>query len=142
MIIVGQDRGARQERRGQLSVFNFELLNQRQRTRKNGHTLCPCPRKFCIMIIMVASADSATIFRRVIDPERGTMSPELARFVLDLDFPAEDHARFEELSDKAQTGALSAEEARELDNYLHVDNLLTILRLKAERSLDNTDSSR
>jgi hypothetical protein len=84
---------------------------------------------------MVAAGDSATIFRRVIDPERGSMSPELARFMLDLDFPPADHARFEELSAKAQEHDLAAHEADELDSYLHVDNLLAILRLKAERSL-------
>ena len=69
------------------------------------------------------------------------MSPELARFVLDLDFPPGDHARFEELSAKAQAGALTPDEAAELDNYLHVDNLLAILRLKAERSLGTGSSA-
>ena len=91
---------------------------------------------------MVAAADSATIFRRVIDPERGSMSPELAKFVLDLDFPPDDHARFDELSAKAQVGELAPQEANELDNYLHVDNLLAILRLKAERSLGNGNPPR
>jgi hypothetical protein len=84
---------------------------------------------------MVAPVDSAMLFRRVIDPERGTMSPELARFVLDLDFPPDDHDRFSELSTSAQQRDLTPDEAAELDNYLHVDNLLAILRLKAERSL-------
>ena len=83
---------------------------------------------------MVAAINSTTIFRRVIDPEGGSMSPELARFVLDLNFPAADHARFEELSAMAQERDLSPDEANELDSYLHVDNLLAILRLKAERS--------
>jgi hypothetical protein len=89
------------------------------------------------MTIVVATADSTAIFRRVIDPERGSMSPELARFVLDLDFPPADHARFERLSAEAQERELTPDEANELDNYLHVDNLLAILRLKAERSLSS-----
>ena len=90
---------------------------------------------------MIAAHDSATLFRRVIDPDRGSMSPELARFVLDLDFPPDDHARFEELSAKAQVGGLTPEQAAELDTYLHVDNLLAILRLKAQRSLANGNSA-
>jgi len=84
---------------------------------------------------MSATAASTQIFRRVIEPETGSFSPELAQIVLDLDFRGEDHTRYEALSAKAQEGALSAEEADELDGYLHVDSLLAILRLKAERSL-------
>ena len=84
---------------------------------------------------MSATATSTQIFRRVIEPEKGSFSPELARVVLDLDFRGEAHSRYEGLSAKAREGTLSAEEADELDGYLHVDSLLAILRLKAERSL-------
>lgn len=80
--------------------------------------------------------DSTMIFRRVVSPERGTLTPELARFVLELDFPPEDRAKFDQLSDKAQTGTLSGPDADMLDGYLHIDTLLSILRLKAQRSLD------
>jgi len=84
---------------------------------------------------MSANTTSTEIFRRVVEPEKGSFTPELAHAVLSLDFRGEDHARFEELSAKASEGELSAEEAEELDAYLHVDGLLAILRLKAERSL-------
>ena len=70
------------------------------------------------------------------------MSPELAKFVLELDFPAADHARFEELSSHAQERELTPDESVELQNYLHVDNLLAILRLKAERSLASNPTLR
>jgi hypothetical protein len=59
----------------------------------------------------------------------------VARFVLDLDFKPQDHARFEELSAKAQDGILSPEESNELEGFLHVDSLLAIMRLKAAHSL-------
>jgi hypothetical protein len=84
---------------------------------------------------MVMASESTQIFRRVIEPENGSFPPELARFVMGLDFRGDDHARYSELSAKAREGALSDEEASELDGYLHVDSLLAILRLKAERSL-------
>jgi hypothetical protein len=61
--------------------------------------------------------------------------PDLARYVRALDFRAEDHARYEELSAKARDGSLTPQEGDELDGYLHVDSLLGILHLKAERSL-------
>ena len=75
------------------------------------------------------------IFSRVIAPERGTLTPEVARVLLDMNFPPQDHARYEQLSAKAQEGTLSQDEADELDGYLHVDSLLAIMRLKARRSL-------
>lgn len=53
---------------------------------------------------MVAPVDSAAILRRVIDPERGSMSPELAKFVLELDFPPADHARTAEQLPEIQSG--------------------------------------
>jgi hypothetical protein len=84
---------------------------------------------------MAITSESTQIFRRVIEPERGSFSKELAQFVMNLDFHGADHARYEELSAKAQEGTLSQPEAAELDSYLQVDSLLAVLRLKAERSL-------
>jgi len=80
-------------------------------------------------------AESTSIFRRVIEPENGTIPPELAHYLLQFDFKPQDHARFEQLSEKAQIGELTAQEADELDGYLQVDSILSIVRLKAERSL-------
>ena len=84
---------------------------------------------------MTVTTASTEIFSRVVIPEKGTLSPDLARLVLDLDFQSEDHARYEELSTKAEEGSLTPDEEAELDGFLHVDSLLAILRLKAERSL-------
>jgi len=85
---------------------------------------------------MPVAADSTEIFRRLIEPEDGTMPPELARFVISLDFRGNDHERYEALSAKAQAGTMTPSETDELDSYLLVDSLLSILRIKAERSLD------
>jgi hypothetical protein len=83
---------------------------------------------------MAITAESTFIFRRVIEPDVGSLAPELARFVNGLDFRPEDHARYEELSARARSGPLTPQEADALDGYLHVDSLLSILRLKTERS--------
>ena len=83
----------------------------------------------------VALPFAAQLFRRVIEPDAGTLAPELARYVRSLDFPPADHARYEALSSNAQDGPLTANEADELDGFLHVDSLIGLLRLKAERSL-------
>lgn len=81
------------------------------------------------------STGATEIFKRVIDPESGSLPPVLARYLIELDFKADDHRRFETLSAKAQDGTLSKEEADELDGFLNIDALLSIMRLKAQRSL-------
>ena len=75
------------------------------------------------------------ILERVLNPRSGGLSPELARFVLDLDFPATDRRRCMRLSRKAQQGRLSAKEEAELDSYLGVNAFLMILQSKARVSL-------
>jgi hypothetical protein len=85
---------------------------------------------------MSATVNSTTLFRRVIEPENGSLAPDVARYVHDLDFKPDDHARFELLSAKART--LSEQESEELEGFLHIDSLLAIIRLKAERSLAHT----
>ena len=75
------------------------------------------------------------ILERVIDPQRGDFPAEVARQVLKFDFPPADHARYEELSAKAQAGALSGQERMELEDYLNVNDFLMMLRAKAQASL-------
>jgi hypothetical protein len=84
---------------------------------------------------MSTTFNSTTQFRRVIEPESGSLSPDVARYVRGLDFKADDHARFEDLSAKAQEGTLTPQESEELEGFLHIDSLLAIMRLKADRSL-------
>jgi len=63
------------------------------------------------------------------------MSPELARYVLTLDFPAKSHARYAQLAAKAQEGNLSRGEHAELEDFLSVNTFLTIIQSKARVSL-------
>lgn len=72
---------------------------------------------------------------RVFRPSAGTFPEELARHILDIKFPADDHDRYEMLSSKAQEGTLSSDEQAELDDYLNLNDFLIILKTKAEASL-------
>jgi predicted transcriptional regulator len=65
------------------------------------------------------------------------MSPEFVRRIMEIDFTPQDRLRVEHLSEKAQADTLTVQEAAELDGYLQVDSLLSILRLKAERFLNS-----
>lgn len=75
------------------------------------------------------------ILERVIAPKRGSFSREVAQEVLKFSFPPKDRQRYKRLSEKAQAGILSAKERAELENYLNVNDLLTLLKAKAEVSL-------
>jgi hypothetical protein len=75
---------------------------------------------------------TASLFLRVLAPEEGSMSPEVARYVLTLDFSDQDHERYAVLSAKAQEGTLTEAEGRELDGFINVDGCLALLRLRAQ----------
>jgi hypothetical protein len=77
----------------------------------------------------------AAIWARVIVPEQNGLSPEAARSILTLSFSDTDRARMNELAGKNQEGLLSEEERRELENYVKVGDVLSLLHLKARRSL-------
>ena len=83
---------------------------------------------------MVARTDTE-ILRRVIQPDRANLSPEAARFMLELDFPEADHERMALLSDKANAGTLSDQERDELEGYIRVSDFLSLVQAKARMAL-------
>jgi len=83
---------------------------------------------------MTANTEAA-IWDRVIEANRPDLAPEAAQFLLRLDFRESDHERIALLSEKSNQGSLSEEERVELQNYVHVGNLLALIQSKARRSL-------
>ena len=83
-----------------------------------------------------------SILDRIIEPQRGGFSTEHANYVLSLDFSADEHARHDELSAKAQEGRLTPEERVELDEFLAVNAILMILQSKARVSLKKHNPAR
>lgn len=81
------------------------------------------------------------IFGSIIEPERGDLSPEHARYVLSLKLSEAEQARCEQLSYKAQDGALTRKEEHELDTYLMANSFLIALKSKARRSLKRRSSA-
>ena len=64
---------------------------------------------------------TASILEQVINPQVGNLTPDVAQYILSLDFPPAVHARYAELSEKAQEGTLSPTEKNELDDILVAD---------------------
>ena len=73
---------------------------------------------------------------------RGTMRPELARWVQRLDFANADHRRMEELSVKANRGTLSDDEREELEEYIEVGHTLAALQAEARAVLNHDGATR
>jgi hypothetical protein len=81
------------------------------------------------------SASEAAIFSRVFADGRQSLTPELARHILTLEFNDHDKTRMHELALKNQEGHICAEELRDLDNYIKVADLVAILQSKARKFL-------
>ncbi len=83
----------------------------------------------------MSAVSEAEILSRIIEPDKPALSLELARMVLQWDFPGEDRRRMHELLEKAKAGNLSAEEKAQAENYERVGHLISMLKAKARASL-------
>jgi hypothetical protein len=77
----------------------------------------------------------AAIWSRVMEHEKHSLSPEAARALLELRFRKADKARMNYLARKNQKGLLSGKEREELEGYVKVGDVLSLLHLKARKSL-------
>lgn len=75
------------------------------------------------------------IFRRIVDPDRPTLSLDAAQALLGLDFRPSDRRRMNLLAEKNRQGRISAREEQELDNFIRAGQLLGIIQSKARQSL-------
>lgn len=83
----------------------------------------------------VTCTSEAAIFSRVFVDGRSSLTPELARHILTLEFNDDDKARMHELAVKNQEGRISPDELRDLDSYIKVADLVAILQSKARKFL-------
>lgn len=74
------------------------------------------------------------IWARVLEARvtaRGEISPDVAHFLLGMGFSESDRERIAYLSRRSQDGELPPGEQAEYDSYLHIGNILTIMKAKA-----------
>jgi hypothetical protein len=79
------------------------------------------------------------ILARLIQTRQDDLSHDAAEYLLSLRFDERDISRMNELSEMARCGSLAGAEATELDSYIHVSNLLAVIRSKARQSLHATE---
>jgi hypothetical protein len=84
---------------------------------------------------MFRSKPHADVLLRVFDLPGHGMTPALAEGILDLDFPAEDAVRIEELNARANEGQLTDDEEAELEAYSNIGDLLAYWQSKARQAV-------
>jgi hypothetical protein len=81
------------------------------------------------------TGSDVALFGRLLAADRGDLAPDLARYILTLDFSSEDKARMHDLAVRNQSGSLPAAEYDDLQSYVKVGHLLALLQSKARKSL-------
>jgi hypothetical protein len=75
------------------------------------------------------------ILEQLVDLDAESISPATARKLLEFQFGASHHVCVSALSQKARAGTLNPDEQAELDEYIRVGTLLSILQSRARRAL-------
>src|SRR5271169_6344462 len=75
------------------------------------------------------------IWARLILAPKEPLLPEAARYLLSIDFSEADHARMQELMDKSNEGTLTSDEDAELDGYVNISNVLSVMHSRARVAL-------
>jgi hypothetical protein len=89
----------------------------------------------------MAAEQTISILRRLLDPEKGSLSPAAAEAVLQFSFPESDKLRIIELGSKRDVGTLTAAEEVEYDAYIAAADLLSLWKAKARLSLKHQPSA-
>jgi hypothetical protein len=71
------------------------------------------------------------IWARLIQAPTAALSPEAARYLMSIDFGDTDHTRMQELMEESNEGTLTPEETAELDGYVNIANVLSVMHSRA-----------
>jgi len=71
------------------------------------------------------------IWARLIQAPKAPISPDAARYLLSINFNEADSGRMQQLMDKSNEGAMTPDEAAELDGYVNIANLLSVMHSQA-----------
>ena len=88
---------------------------------------------------MVAELES-NIWRRLVEPSWDTLSPEAAEGILRLKFGPSDIDRMHQLSALAQETKLNKAQQEELETYIRIGRMVSILQAKARLAMKNHQS--
>jgi hypothetical protein len=90
----------------------------------------------------MSAADSIPIWDRIAAPAFTQLRPAAARALLRMKFRSGDVRRIHQLSSLAKKGALDEAQRGELDLYLQIGHVLTLMHSKARMALKPPESRR
>ena len=87
------------------------------------------------MSTVSSSTNQVEILARSIDRTGTQMSPEVARYFLDLQVSDADRRTLDALAEKSRQGSLTSAEQADLDEYRRVGRLVELMKVKAQVAL-------
>jgi hypothetical protein len=78
-----------------------------------------------------------TLLDNLLEPFEECLTPEFERKLVNLQAGPAVLARVEELADKCNEGTLTADERAEYESYVHVNHVLTMLKVRARKVLQS-----
>ena len=76
-----------------------------------------------------------TLLDGLLEPFGECLTPEVAQKLVKLRVSSAVITRVEELADKCNEGELTAEERAEYESYVHVNDVMTLLKARAQKFL-------
>lgn len=83
----------------------------------------------------MSDSNREMIWRRIVEPAKPSLSRAHAEAVLGMRFRAKDISRMNQLARRSNEGTLSAKQQVELEDYVQIGHLLTLLHSKARLTL-------
>jgi hypothetical protein len=82
------------------------------------------------------------ILEAAVAPKEATLSPPVAKAVLSIKFTDKQQQEVQKLLDKNNAGTITPRQKEKLESYVRIGNLLNILKIKAQTSLEKSGSKR
>jgi hypothetical protein len=82
------------------------------------------------------SVSQADVFVRALESHRPALTPDVARFFLDLELSPQDRVRLDELAEKSRQGSLTSRDEADLEEFRRLGRLVELLKLKARKTLN------
>lgn len=86
-------------------------------------------------MIEIPTTTESEVLSRIIGVDQAGFTPDVARSLLEFEFPQVDVARMHELAEKNRSGELTDQEWEDMQAYMRVGTFLSLLKSKARNSL-------
>jgi hypothetical protein len=89
----------------------------------------------------MSQTHETSVLDRMLDPLSRCLDAESAKRVLELKIDPAVQARVDVLAERANEGLLTPEERAEYEAYVNIDDVISILKMKAERYFGSNGSA-